>query len=92
MIRAWISGTIVSRSVSLPSFASSVVPRFLALPGWGFGLLELLSALVFSAAFLGEALNGLELVGAGLILGGAAFGELFHPKQLLSVSSRGPVD
>jgi drug/metabolite transporter (DMT)-like permease len=44
---------------------------------WGY--LEPLSALVFSAAVLGEKLIFVQIVGAGLILGGAAFGELFHP-------------
>jgi drug/metabolite transporter (DMT)-like permease len=50
------------------------------------GYLEPLSALVFSAAFLGEALSGLEWVGAVLILGGAAFGELYHQKQLRTLA------
>jgi drug/metabolite transporter (DMT)-like permease len=45
---------------------------------WGY--LEPLSALAFSAAFLGEKLGGVQVVGAILILGGAAFGELFHPQ------------
>jgi drug/metabolite transporter (DMT)-like permease len=46
------------------------------------GYLEPLSALFFSAALLGESLGFLQLIGAIFILGGAAFGELFHPKQL----------
>lgn len=50
------------------------------------GYLEPLSALFFSAAFLGEALGFAQIVGAILILGGAAFGELFR-KQQLSVLS-----
>lgn len=41
------------------------------------GYLEPLSALIFSAAFLGERLSAIQIVGAVLILGGAAFGELF---------------
>jgi drug/metabolite transporter (DMT)-like permease len=45
------------------------------------GYLEPLSALLFSAAFLGEALNLWQLVGAALILGGAAFGQLFRQEQ-----------
>lgn len=45
------------------------------------GYLEPLSALFFSATFLGESLSFLQLVGAVLILGGAAFGELFLAKQ-----------
>jgi drug/metabolite transporter (DMT)-like permease len=50
------------------------------------GYLEPLSALFFSAALLGESLGFLQLIGAVLILGGAAFGELFHRKQSLEVS------
>lgn len=42
------------------------------------GYLEPLSALFFSALFLQERLTALQAVGAILILGGAAFGELFH--------------
>jgi drug/metabolite transporter (DMT)-like permease len=45
------------------------------------GYLEPLSALFFSAAFLGETLSIVEFIGAGLILGGAAFGELFRQKR-----------
>jgi len=52
------------------------------------GYLEPLSALFFSAAFLGESLSFLQLVGAVLILGGAAFGELFRQKQLWGLSVR----
>ncbi len=44
------------------------------------GYLEPLSALIFSAAFLGETLSFVQMVGAALILGGAAFGELFARK------------
>ncbi|NYB75021.1 EamA family transporter [Sedimentibacter hydroxybenzoicus DSM 7310] len=40
------------------------------------GYLEPLSALIFSAAILGEKLGALQIAGAILILGGAAFGEL----------------
>jgi drug/metabolite transporter (DMT)-like permease len=47
------------------------------------GYLEPLSALIFSAAFLGETLSFVQIIGAVLILGGAAFGELFHQKSLL---------
>lgn len=57
------------------------------------GYLEPLSALFFSAAFLGEALSFLQLIGAGLILGGAAFGELFRQKrQSLSLSARDEIE
>lgn len=44
------------------------------------GYLEPLSALIFSAAILGERLSTLQIVGAVLILGGAMFGELFGIK------------
>jgi drug/metabolite transporter (DMT)-like permease len=44
------------------------------------GYLEPLSALIFSTFFLGESLSVVQIVGAGLIIGGAAFGEFFHPK------------
>jgi RarD protein len=40
------------------------------------GYLEPLSALLFSTALLGEALSLVQIAGAVLILGGAAFGEL----------------
>jgi drug/metabolite transporter (DMT)-like permease len=46
-----------------------------------FGYLEPLSALFFSAVFLGETLSFVQIIGAVLILGGAAFGELFHLKN-----------
>lgn len=42
-----------------------------------FGYLEPLSALAFSAVLLGESLSFGQVVGAALILGGAALGELF---------------
>ena len=45
------------------------------------GYLEPLSALVFSAVILGEKLSVMQAAGAMLILGGAAFGELFRPKK-----------
>ena len=45
------------------------------------GYLEPLSALVFSAVFLGEQLLALQMVGAALILGGAAFGEMASRKK-----------
>lgn len=49
------------------------------------GYLEPLSALFLSAAFLGESLNSMQIIGAGLILGGAAFGELFRYKNALEL-------
>lgn len=45
------------------------------------GYLEPLSALLFSAVLLGEKLGFVQIIGAILILGGAAFGELFRQKQ-----------
>ena len=45
-----------------------------------------LSALFFAVVLLGESLGFLQLVGAVLILGGAAFGELLHQKQFLEVT------
>ncbi len=45
------------------------------------GYLEPLSALVFSAAILQERLTLVQVAGAALILGGAAFGEFFRRKQ-----------
>lgn len=50
------------------------------------GYLDPLSALVFSALFLIEQLSFHQMIGAALILGGAALGELFQPKK---VTSRG---
>jgi drug/metabolite transporter (DMT)-like permease len=44
------------------------------------GYLEPLSAVIFSAIFLNEIMDTVQIAGALLILGGAAFGELFHPK------------
>ena len=46
------------------------------------GYLEPLSALLFSATLLGEKLGFTQIVGAVLILGGAAFGELAGQKPL----------
>jgi drug/metabolite transporter (DMT)-like permease len=45
------------------------------------GYIEPLSALVFSAVILLEKLTPLQMIGAALILGGAAFGELFRSKS-----------
>lgn len=44
------------------------------------GYLEPLSALLFAAAFLGESLSPIQMVGAALILSGAVFGELLRLK------------
>jgi drug/metabolite transporter (DMT)-like permease len=49
-----------------------------------FGYIEPLSALLFSAALLGETLSALQIAGAVLILGGAAFGERFRGKPALA--------
>ena len=40
-----------------------------------------LSALLFSAVFLNEHMGALQILGAVLILGGAAFGELYRPRR-----------
>jgi len=45
-----------------------------------FGYLEPLSALAFSALFLQERLSPVQMIGAALILGGAAFGEFYRRK------------
>lgn len=45
------------------------------------GYLEPLSAVVFSAVLLKEAMDAVQVVGILLIFGGAAFGELFHRSQ-----------
>lgn len=45
------------------------------------GYIDPVSALFFSALLLHERLTGLQLVGAVLILGGAAFGELYRKKR-----------
>lgn len=52
------------------------------------GYLEPLSALFFSAMFLGEALSPLQWIGAVLVLGGAAFGELFSQRQESDLSAK----
>ncbi len=44
------------------------------------GYLEPLSAVVFSALLLSERMTAVQLIGAVLILGGAAFGELFRSR------------
>ena len=45
------------------------------------GYLEPLSAVAFSAVLLGEPLTPAKLLGAALILGGAAFAELYRPAR-----------
>jgi len=53
------------------------------------GYLEPLSALGFSAALLGERLTVLQLVGAALVLGGAALAELFKvPRKTPAETAR----
>lgn len=49
------------------------------------GYLEPLSALVFSTVFLHEQLTGLQVIGAFLILSGAAFSELYREKPRASL-------
>lgn len=56
------------------------------------GYLEPLSALLFSAALLGERLSPLQIAGAVLILGGAVFGEIFGQKQSLPKLAASSVD
>lgn len=45
------------------------------------GYLEPLSAVVFSMMFLNESMTVVQAAGAALILGGAAFGELYRPRS-----------
>ena len=52
------------------------------------GYLEPLSALFFSAAILQESLGFWQLAGAALILGGAAFGELYHQRRALNLPDK----
>ncbi|WP_042475276.1 DMT family transporter [Bacillus ndiopicus] len=47
------------------------------------GYLEPLSALIFSVVILKEMLSPLQMLGALLILGGAAYGELFRAKRMV---------
>lgn len=49
------------------------------------GYLEPLSAVLFAALFLDERLSALQLVGAALIIGGAAFSEGFYRRGSLAV-------
>lgn len=58
---------------AIPSLAAQSVAI------WGY--LEPVSALVFSALWLGERLTRLQLLGTALILGGAAFGEFYGRKR-----------
>jgi Predicted permeases len=51
------------------------------------GYLEPLSALLFSALFIGETLSFVQIVGAIFILGGAASGELLHLKDYRKFTS-----
>lgn len=52
------------------------------------GYLEPLSALLFSAMFLSEALSPLQWMGAVLVLGGAAYGEMFRKKATVGLPVR----
>ena len=45
------------------------------------GYLEPLSAVIFAVLFLAESLSPLQILGGVLILGGAAFGELYRGPQ-----------
>ena len=52
------------------------------------GYLEPLSALLLSAVLLGERLTPVQMAGAALILGGAAFGEFFGRKESAPTGTR----
>lgn len=52
--------------------------------------LDPLSALLFSAVFLGERLRLLQLLGAALILGGAAFAELLGARRQAAAQGAAP--
>lgn len=54
------------------------------------GYLEPLSAVVFSVIFLSEKMSGIQILGAVLILGGAAFGELYNHRKI-KTSDRYPL-
>lgn len=56
------------------------------------GYLEPLSALLFSAVLLGERLTPVQMAGAALILGGAAFGEFFGRKGTPAEKQNGEPD
>jgi hypothetical protein len=69
-----------SQTASAPNTAGCVLKSHRLLAGGSPVLVRVRSGL------LGESLGFLQLIGAVLILGGAAFGELFHRKQLLEVT------
>ena len=52
------------------------------------GYLEPLSAVMFSVLFLRESMTALQVIGAALILSGAAFGELLPPHRNKAPSTR----
>ena len=52
------------------------------------GYFEPLSALGFSALFLHESLSTVQIIGAVLVLGGAAFAELYQSKKLKITGSK----
>jgi drug/metabolite transporter (DMT)-like permease len=58
-----------------------------------YGYLEPLSAVVFSVLFLRESMTIVQVIGAVLILGGAAFRELFHSNtaDILPEISKKPI-
>lgn len=53
-----------------------------------FSYMDPLSALLLSALILGERLSGVQLLGALLILGGAAFGQLVRSRRERGVSAK----
>lgn len=52
-----------------------------------FGYLELMSAVVFAAVFLGERMHWMQWIGAVLIIGGAMFAELIKTKKTTAAQS-----
>jgi drug/metabolite transporter (DMT)-like permease len=56
------------------------------------GYLEPFSALLFSAVLLGERLTPVQMAGAAMILGGAAFGEFFGRKGTPAEKQNGEPD
>jgi len=45
------------------------------------GYLEPLSAVIFSVLFLSESMGPVKIIGAALIIGGAAYGELYKMER-----------
>ena len=75
---------IVNTGIGCYLYFSSI-PKMSAQTVSILGYIEPLSALLFATFFLHERLSIVQGIGAVLILGGAAFGELFHKKELKKV-------